>query len=241
MSEQFDDADSAPKLEMGTGEAGALLERLSGEKRLESRIDMISAHFLDRPYIAAPLRGGPGLPETLSANLDGFDCVTYIETVLALALSNSTEEFADVLRNIRYEGGEVDWLRRNHYMTGWVEKNEASGIVTNITEGAGTKKKTRLLNVVPGLEPAEVSFRCFPKNSLARARGLMRTGDLILFASTKKELDVFHTGVLVVNGDEVSLRHATRAAGKVIEEPLTRFLKNNGMSGFILIRPVCHQ
>jgi Protein of unknown function (DUF1460) len=235
------DADKENALRVDTHEASLLLEKLKGENDLQSRIDLISAHFVGRRYIEGSLGGGPDVPEQLSATLEGFDCVTFIETVLALAISNSADEFADALRNIRYEGGEVDWFRRNHYMVHWAEINEKQGLISNITEGAGTKKKTRFLSVVPGLEPAQASFRCFPKNSFARARSLMRTGDIILFASTRKELDVFHTGVIVIKDDEVLMRHATRTAGRVVEEPLTRFLKNNGMSGFILLRPICRQ
>jgi hypothetical protein len=67
----------------------------------------------------------------------------------------------------------------------------------------------------------------------------MRTGDLILFVSTREHLDVFHTGILIRRDDRVLMRHATRSAGKVIEQDLADFLKTNRMSGFILARPLC--
>jgi hypothetical protein len=66
----------------------------------------------------------------------------------------------------------------------------------------------------------------------------MRTGDLILFASARKRLDVFHAGLLVLRKEETVLRHATRSAGAVIDQPLDSFLKSNRMSGFILLRPL---
>jgi hypothetical protein len=226
---------------LNTDEARLLIEKVRGEDSLAARIGALSSHFLGRRYIADSLVGGPREPETFSATLEGFDCVTYIETVLALALSDSPDEFADALRRIRYEGGVIEYGKRNHYMTGWVASNEREGMISNITAGAGTKKKTRQLNVVEGIPARDVSFRCYPKNSFSRARSLINTGDIILFASTKKELDVFHAGILIVDGDEILIRHATRSVGRVIQEPLERFLKNNGMSGFILLRPLCGQ
>src|SRR5688572_14927670 len=82
------------------------------------RIELLSRHFLGQPYTTNPLIGSANEPEVFVTSLDGFDCVTYLETVLALARASSTEDFVEELRRIRYEGGRIDWSRRNHYMTG---------------------------------------------------------------------------------------------------------------------------
>jgi hypothetical protein len=85
-----------------------------------------------------------------------------------------------------------------------------------------------------------VTFRVFPKKRIKGVEKRIRTGDLACFGSTKKNLDVFHTGILIRLGDTILLRHASRTARKVIDQDLHVFLKNNRMSGLVLLRPVNH-
>ena len=92
-----------------------------------SRIDILSRHFLGQPYTINPLIGSADTPEVFTVSLDGFDCVTYIETILALARASSVDDFSEWLRKIRYEGGRVTWDRRNHYMTNWIRNNARAG------------------------------------------------------------------------------------------------------------------
>ncbi len=220
-------------------ELSSLIRELSGEASYLQRIDHVSARFVGRPYLANTLIGGPDTDEVFTATLEGFDCVTYIETVLAISLSNSVEEFRRNLREMRYEDSEIDWRKRNHYMLGWAMSNERGGLIANITRGPETKEKSRVADVVEGLRPVTFKFRYFPKSVYPKIRSRIESGDLVLFVSTRKRLDVFHTGFLFVKDDQVVMRHATRAAGCVIEQPLTEFLKNNRMAGFIILRPLC--
>lgn len=216
-----------------------LLKRLGSERSIEARVDKASGFFLGHGYAQDPLGGGPGLIEVFRASLESFDCVTYMESVLALAASSNAAEFARHLRQIRYRNGKVDWFERNHYMSAWLANNKRLGTLSDLTRGPETIAKTRTLDVVQGLPSRRVTFRCFPKRRFATIKRRMRTGDLILFVSTRKHLDVFHTGILIKRNDMVLLRHATRSVGKVIEQDLADFLKKNRMTGFILARPLC--
>ncbi|MEW6209509.1 MAG: N-acetylmuramoyl-L-alanine amidase-like domain-containing protein [Acidobacteriota bacterium] len=218
-------------------EAARLIESMAG-KTFHERVELSSAQLIKRPYAENPLGGGPQREEILSVSLEAFDCVTYIETALALALSRSLNQFVKNIRELRYENGKVAWLARNHYMTDWLEYNQSRGRIVNLTRGKETVRKTRTLDLVAGLPSKRVSFSCFPKRAFSRVAERIETGDIILFASVKKRLDVFHTGLLIRRGDEILLRHATRKMGAVIEQPLASFLKENRMSGFILLRPV---
>src|SRR5262245_45800573 len=76
---------------------------------LRTLIDHFSRYFLGRSYAEGSLGGGPGEQEQFHAHLDAFDCVTFIETVMALSLTQKSGEFVDVLRRIRYEDGKIDW------------------------------------------------------------------------------------------------------------------------------------
>ena len=67
-------------------------------------MDALSRQFIGLPYRTNPLIGSAGEREVFTASTGEFDCVTYVETVLALALSSNVDEFADWRRKIRYEG-----------------------------------------------------------------------------------------------------------------------------------------
>ena len=218
-------------------EAALLLEATKGEASLSTRLDAISRRLLGRPYVENSLVGGPEETEVLTISLDAFDCVTYIETVLGLAFSKSVAGMVAAIREMRYEGGEVDWRRRNHFMIDWARNNEMRGMLKNLTKGALSVNKTRSLSAINGLPPRQATFRCFPKQRLRQVSPTCETGDLILFASTKNWLDVFHVGLLVKREDSFLMRHATRKTGCVIEQDLEEFIRDNRMSGVVLLRP----
>lgn len=222
-------------------ETERILKNLCGDTDLGKRIDRISELLLGRSYVEGSLGGGPELPEEFRVSLKAFDCVTFVEAVLALALARTIDEFIDTIRRIRYEDGEIDWFSRNHYMVDWARNNEQCGFIKNITSGPQAVEKACTLGVIAGLPAKTTTFRYFPTQSPAEAVEGIETGDLILFVSTKETLDVFHIGLLVETDGRWLLRHATRTAGAVIEQGLVEFMSQNQMAGFILLRPLCQR
>lgn len=211
---------------------------MNDDRSSAGRIDVISRHFLGRPYKSNPLIGTADTPEVFTASLDGFDCVTYIETVVALDRSFSVDDFTNWLRKIRYDRGLIQWARRNHYMTSWIRNNVREGIISPLSMPAVPMvSRERILNVVPGLSPRRTRLKCVPKRSVLRLQQFLQTGDLIFFASTRKHLDVFHAGIIVRDGKRVLMRHASRSKGFVVEQELSEFLKSNRMAGVIVMRP----
>lgn len=226
---------------LDAAEAVRLLDETAGEPDLRKRIDHLSERLLGRAYVEGSLGGGPGLSEELRISLRAFDCVTFIETVLALAYARTIEEFIDAVRRIRYHGGEIDWARRNHYMVDWARNNEERGFLSNPTAGPCAAAKTCTLNLIAGLPEKTASFSYFSAQHLADTTELFETGDLILFVSTKETLDVFHTGFLIERKGRWLLRHATRTAGAVIDQELVEFMNQNTLAGFVLLRPLCRR
>jgi hypothetical protein len=214
-----------------------LLSSTRSNPSVGARIELLSREFLGRPYTTAPLIGSAEQPEEFIASLDGFDCVTYVETVLALACASKVDEFSDWLRRIRYESGVVDWKRRNHYMTRWIHNNTRIGAVRRVSMRVPLRKKLRTLGVIPGLPTLPIRFECAPKTSFSRFKRYLKTGDIIFFASIRKYLDVFHCGVLVRENEKLRLRHASRRNNGVVEQDLNEFLKGNRMAGLIVVRP----
>lgn len=215
-----------------------MLNAFRDENDPGTRLERISAHLLESPYLGNPLGGGPEVRESLVIRFDGFDCVTYVETVLALKGARTADEFSDALRLMRYADGTVAWHRRNHYMLDWIKNNQRRGIVKNITKGSRTTTRRRRLSLIKELRAKTLTFRVFPKQAQARIRRLLESGDIALFASTRRDLDVFHMGFIIKRGDQVWLRHASRTAGRVIDQPLADFLQAHRMSGIILLRPL---
>ena len=214
-----------------------LLSKTKGDRSAASRVDFFSRHFSGRRYEPNPLIGSAETAEVFSASFEGFDCVTYIETVLALALASNVDDFTKWLRKIRYEGGRVEWKRRNHYMTLWIRNNVREGIIRPVSMSAVPSITIeRVLNVVPGLAPQRTRVKCVPKRGLPRLERYLQTGDLIFFASTRKHLDIFHAGI-IMRDEKVSMRHASRSKGAVVEQELSDFLEANRMTGVIVMRP----
>ncbi len=214
-----------------------LLKEASTLPSVGQRMKFISARLLGTPYFVNPLIGSMTEPEVFVATLAGFDCVTFMETVLALARVGQVEGFLELLREIRYTHGKVEWRKRHHYATDWARHNIWHGLLRDCTRGEGTMIKTKALKTVAGLRPRIVSFRYFPKRKLPRISRQLADGDLIFFVSTRKGLDVFHTGIVFREGDRVILRHAARSRGGVVEQELAEFVKANRMPGFIIARP----
>src|ERR1044072_6913134 len=170
-----------------------LLKSMADESHLSKRLDQLSAKFLGLPYIANSLIGSLDVPEQVVVKLEAFDCVTYLETVLALALAKNADEFEAQLIRLRYKNGEVSWVTRNHYMVNWWRHNEREGLKKNITRGTAASPRTRELNLISGLPARRVSFQVFPKRQVAQVKKLIKTGDFAFFGTTKKHLDVFHS------------------------------------------------
>ncbi len=214
------------------------LSKAQRYRSIGDRIDILSRDFLGYPYKSNPLIGAADTTEVFTASLDGFDCVTFIETVLALACALTAEDFIEWLRKIRYEQGIVRWERRNHYMTLWIRNNRREGIIRPISMPAvPAVSRERVLNVVPGIAARRTRVRCVPKRAVPRLAACLTTGDLMFFVSTRRNLDVFHAGIIARDGDRVLMRHASRSQGAVVEQELSEFLKANRMAGVIVMRP----
>ncbi len=201
------------------------------------RLKFITAQFIGKPYIINPLIGSDTEPERFTATYDGFDCVTYLETCLALAWAKKADEVNDLLREIRYRNGNIKWEERLHYTTDWSKYHVKRGVFRDITRGADTLSRTKEINWLKCFTPRTITYRYFPKRKLGKVSKRLQDGDLIYFASTRKGLDTFHVGLLFWVNGKLVLRHAAKSKGGVVEQGLAEFVKVNTMPGFIVVRP----
>lgn len=109
------------------------------------RIAAISQFFLNRPYILGALGEGPAgdFDQNPIYRTDGFDCVTYVDTVLALAEAKNLEEFKNTIRQIRYSNGIELFRFRNHFTdVDWNYNNSSKGFIRDITYKISDKDGT---------------------------------------------------------------------------------------------------
>jgi len=105
--------------------------------KMAERLDMISESFLGTPYLLGALGEGPKgrFDQSPLYRTDGFDCETFVDTVLAVAFGHDLASFQQNINHIRYRQGNVDFLTRNHFMSlDWDGNNQKQGYIKDITQ-----------------------------------------------------------------------------------------------------------
>lgn len=111
---------------------------------MSGRLNHFSAAFLGKPYILGALGEGDAayFDQAPLYRIDGFDCETYVDTVLALALASNSHDFKQCLNNIRYKNGQVSFFSRNHFTSPeWNQYNQQQGYLKDITNSIIGKNK----------------------------------------------------------------------------------------------------
>ncbi len=141
---------------------------------------------------------------------DGFDCVTFCETVLAAAIARNIGEFETTLRAIRYHNGVVTWRERNHYFFEWGEHNiENKVCVPVVMDGAVEIDKTVYWHKELGKR--HFSMTVIPQAVFLAKKSELMTGDIVGFVTHRPNLDYFHVGFVVFGPKgELLLRHAAQ-------------------------------
>ncbi len=137
------------------------------------KLDRVSAHFLGRDYKLEALGEGEGgkYDRDPLYRVDAFDCTTYVETVMALAMSADFPAFESNLLRIRYLHAEASFTTRNHFPEiDWTPNNSAQGFLRDVTSDVagvdGAHSVTKIFDKrgwylkmplervnVPGLDP----------------------------------------------------------------------------------------
>ncbi len=112
-----------------------LLAQMQGVVGLE-RLYVASQAFLGRPYLGGACGEGE-LSEFDQSPLyrtDAFDCVTYVNMVLALCLSDDLQQFKQKILAVNYYKSNPSYLTRFHFMSvDWNVQNAMLGVVEDIT------------------------------------------------------------------------------------------------------------
>jgi hypothetical protein len=114
---------------------------------MTERINWISNQFKGKVYILSSLGEGPNahFDQFPKYRVDGFDCDTYVTTVVSLALANSLKSFQQCLKFTRYENGIIEYIHRNHFTSlDWNINNQRRGILKDITLNITNPQKSKV-------------------------------------------------------------------------------------------------
>lgn len=110
------------------------------DNSLIDRIVKVSEFFLNKPYLLGA--SGEGSNGEFDQNpiyrTDAFDCLTLVNTVIALAFANSLSSFRQRLLQINYYNADPKYQNRFHFMSiDWNIQNAKQGIVRDVTTEVG--------------------------------------------------------------------------------------------------------
>lgn len=118
-----------------------IVERLyadvpAGLHTMHDRIVYFSQQCLGRPYLFDACGEGPSgrFDQSPVYRFDWFDCLTFVNTVLALSMSDDLSSFQRNLVRVTYQQGERAYHRRHYFMgVDWNVSNAALGLVEDMT------------------------------------------------------------------------------------------------------------
>jgi len=164
--------------------------------------------------------GGSPAAEPLTLSLTEFDCVTLVESCLAVARTSATpgdptwERFAGLVEEMRYRGGKREgYASRLHYFSEWIRDGVARGLVKDLSADLGGKiddRPLRFMSEHRASYPALADDRTYEEiramekslDSVARrpvsvadipkVMDGIQSGDILAFATSIPGLDVTH-------------------------------------------------
>lgn len=100
------------------------------------KIVQLSEQLLGKPYLMGALGEGPNAQFDQNPRYrdDAFDCVTFVNTVLALALSPTLHVFQQKIIELNYYHQTPTYHNRYHFMSvDWNIQNAKQGVIEDIT------------------------------------------------------------------------------------------------------------
>lgn len=223
----------------------SMLHDLADSKPTAELLTGIANAFVGEKYVSGTLE--QGIDEPLAISCSRLDCTTFVELVVAIAMSsrNGDTDFGSVCRNlekIRYRNGKNSgYTSRLHYISWWITDEAKSGIVKEITASMSNEIQGGSLNYMsthPDSYPLLVEYPhlineianhekmsntdniCYiPKERLNDCSTLdIKEGDIIAITTSIAGLDVTHIDFAYYNNGKLCLLHASSEKGMVIKD-----------------------
>lgn len=218
------------------------------DKPFEEIFINTAKYFLGKPYVASTLEVPD--TERMVVNLREFDCTTFVENCIALSQVIKSGDFSydnylQTLITMRYRDGEVaGYTSRLHYTSDWIYENEKHGLLRNISSEIGGEKVKKDVNFmtthpqlykhlkgnaqnIEKLDKIEKNiskrnaYEILPTAAIYNSQQKIKTGDIIVFATSIAGLDYSHIGIAYWQKEKLHFIHASSKARQVIIEQKT--------------------
>ena len=211
----------------------------------DSSLIQTALFFLNTPYKTNTLEKNK--EELLVVNLQSLDCMTFVETCLALTRTIHSsnpdfETFMEELQTIRYRDSIIaGYTSRLHYASDWITNNQKKGIIEDKTKAIGgiiLPLQVNFMSENPHLynhlstHPEDVkkmrfientinkrTYHYIPKEKITTVEKDIQTGDIICFVTSIKGLDISHLGIAYRKDNTLTFVHASSKAQKTIVNP----------------------
>ncbi len=224
----------------GYQKAAELYQAKKIPKMYMDRLQYFSKVLMGSPYYLGPTGEGRNgvIDDKPLMDLNRFDCVTYIESSMGLAMSKNPDELLLNMQRIRYMGDSVSYINRKHFfIQDWVLNSPQYARIFRFpgkdelqTRTMGKKKFFKMKDLEYPLADPAVQV---PVVSMEKAQEIAKNwkyGKRFLGVAFVTKIDwlwVSHTGFLdVTDGKNPILRHASSNHKKVSEEPFLDYLKS---------------
>ncbi len=204
-----------------------------------SRLDTFSALLKGEPYVAGPT--GEGVLGTVEQkpliNMRGFDCVTFIESAMALARAHTADSILSELTKIRYKDSQIYYSMRKHYfIEDWIRSSpelvsqlRIQGDTLGVRE-MDKKGFYESKNWQYKYENPQTELNYLPLDSAIDIYGSDHGGEERILGvglvGKYPKIWVTHTGFLVLKpGKKPIFRHASFTNKKVEDVPFAEYLK----------------
>lgn len=218
------------------------------EKPVQELIVNTAKYFIGKPYVASTLEVSDD--SKLVVNLREFDCMTFVETCIALSGTiksgdTSLENYCRILSFIRYRNEKPEgYTSRLHYTIDWIYENSEKGIFKDIStelRGEYVQKDINFMSSKSELykqlknNPANLdkikqiedtinsrnNYNIISTSTIRTNQKKIKDGDIIAFATSVKGLDYSHLGIAYYVNKQLHFIHASSRVNKVIIENKT--------------------
>lgn len=199
---------------MSRTDVDLLLQDMSRQNlTITQRINRWSDLFLGMPYSWTATGDGPyALYESYPLmSVDSTNCMVYCEHVLALAMSDSWDNFFNNLQQIRYENGIIGMRTRNHYtIADWLPEN--AWILKDVSADVGgryTQKMNRTISHKKFFQgkgitdlryvkpDRTISIDYVPLQYLPKVEDQVKDGDIVSLLLADRD-DIFSAHMLMI-------------------------------------------
>jgi hypothetical protein len=244
------------------------IKQLSNQKEYPIGQLLISTanFFIGKPYVASTLEVSGN--ESLIINLREFDCTTFVENCIALSQTirsgNPTfGNYCHLLTAMRYRNGKIEgYTSRLHYTSDWIYENEKRGLLANISARLSGKKVQHPVNFMSEHPQPYIHLKNNPDNrksikeierninerdcyeiipisSISKSEKDIKSGDIVVFATSVAGLDYSHIGIACWQDDALHFIHASSKQKEIVVETKTLLkycLESKNCTGISILR-----